>query len=57
MGVVVVLLFGVALYGTTFILPQFTQQPFELSGVSGGPGVDAAGSCLDVCFAPGRENL
>ena len=26
MGVVVVLLFGVALYGTTFILPQFTQR-------------------------------
>jgi DHA2 family multidrug resistance protein len=26
MGVVVVILFGVALYGTTFILPQFTQQ-------------------------------
>jgi len=26
MGAVVVILFGVALYGTTFILPQFTQQ-------------------------------
>lgn len=26
MGVAVVLLFGVALYGTTFILPQFTQR-------------------------------
>ena len=26
MGIQVVLLFGVALYGTTFILPQFTQQ-------------------------------
>jgi DHA2 family multidrug resistance protein len=26
MGVLVVILFGVALYGTTFILPQFTQQ-------------------------------
>jgi len=26
MGTVVVILFGVALYGTTFILPQFTQQ-------------------------------
>ncbi|MGE5279248.1 MAG: DHA2 family efflux MFS transporter permease subunit [Deltaproteobacteria bacterium] len=26
MGVLVVMLFGVALYGTTFILPQFTQQ-------------------------------
>ena len=26
MGVIVVILFGVALYGTTFILPQFTQQ-------------------------------
>jgi len=26
MGVVIVLVFGVALYGTTFILPQFTQQ-------------------------------
>jgi DHA2 family multidrug resistance protein len=26
MGAVVVFLFGVALYGTTFILPQFTQQ-------------------------------
>jgi DHA2 family multidrug resistance protein len=26
MGVLVVLLFGVALYGTTFILPQFTQR-------------------------------
>ena len=26
MGVAVVLVFGVALYGTTFILPQFTQQ-------------------------------
>ena len=26
MGTVVVLLFGVALYGTTFILPQFTQR-------------------------------
>src|ERR1035437_4362 len=26
MGAVVVILFGVALYGTTFILPQFTQR-------------------------------
>jgi len=26
MGTMVVILFGVALYGTTFILPQFTQQ-------------------------------
>ncbi|MDE2027961.1 MAG: multidrug efflux MFS transporter, partial [Candidatus Omnitrophica bacterium] len=26
MGALVILLFGVALYGTTFILPQFTQQ-------------------------------
>ena len=26
MGVVIVLFFGIALYGTTFILPQFTQQ-------------------------------
>lgn len=26
MGVVVILLFGIALYGTSFILPQFTQQ-------------------------------
>ncbi len=26
MGALVVILFGVALYGTTFILPQFTQQ-------------------------------
>ncbi|MBF0570459.1 MAG: DHA2 family efflux MFS transporter permease subunit [Candidatus Omnitrophica bacterium] len=26
MGVIIVLVFGIALYGTTFILPQFTQQ-------------------------------
>ncbi|MBF0512079.1 MAG: DHA2 family efflux MFS transporter permease subunit, partial [Candidatus Omnitrophica bacterium] len=26
MGVLIVLFFGIALYGTTFILPQFTQQ-------------------------------
>jgi MFS transporter, DHA2 family, multidrug resistance protein len=36
MGVVIVLLFGIALYGTTFILPQFTQRLLNYSAFQAG---------------------
>ncbi len=35
-GVIVVMLFGVALYGTTFILPQFTQRLLRYSAFQAG---------------------
>lgn len=35
-GVIVVLLFGVALYGTTFVLPQFTQRLLGYSAFQSG---------------------
>jgi DHA2 family multidrug resistance protein len=56
MGVQVVLLFGVALYGTTFILPQFTQQLLNYPAYQAGLVLMPRAVAL-ICVLPLVGNL